>query len=79
MADCFQIYLATPGTPPELRTTAAEALANSSDDAVPFLMSLAANDSDADLRASAAWAISVHDSVHELGSGLAGMVLRMAN
>ena len=74
VADCFQIYLATPGTPPELRTTAAEALANSSDDAVPFLMSLAANDSDADLRASAAWAISVHDSVHELGSGLAGMV-----
>ena len=74
VADCFQSYLAASSTPPDMRTTAAEALANSSDDAVPFLMGLAANDGDAELRASAAWAISAHDTVHELGSELAGMV-----
>jgi HEAT repeat protein len=74
VAECFGTYLEAPGVPPDMRTTAAEALANSSDDAVPFLMGLAANDSDAEVRASAAWAVSAHDTVHALGSELTGLV-----
>ena len=51
--------------------TAVEALANSSADAVPFLMGLAGADADEDVRAAAAWALSTHDTVTDLGPALA--------
>ena len=50
-----------------MRVVAVEALANSSTNAVPFLLGLAGADADADVRAAAAWAISAHDTVTDLG------------
>jgi HEAT repeat protein len=74
VATTFSQYLAAPDTPPELRVTAVESLAYSTTEAVPFLLNLAGADADADVRASAAWAISAHDTVKDLGPTLAGMV-----
>jgi len=67
VAELFSQYLAAPDTPREMRVVAVEALANSSTDAVPFLLGLAGADADADVRAAAAWAISAHDTVTDLG------------
>jgi HEAT repeat protein len=70
----FQQVLSSAGTPPETRVVAAEALAYSSQSAVPFLLEFAQNDADADVRASAAWAISTHGRYRDLAPMLADMV-----
>lgn len=69
--DTFAEYLTAPETPVEMRVIAAEALAHSNAKAVPFLIDLAKSDVDAEVRASAAWAISAHDSVRDFGPALA--------
>lgn len=66
-------YITAPDTPHSLRVTAVEALANSTPDAAPFLLSLASTDRDSDVRAAAAWAISVHNSVTDLGPALTAL------
>jgi HEAT repeat protein len=76
VADTFAQYLATPETPREMRVAAAEALAHSSNEAVPFLLGLARADADADVRASAAWAISAHGPVADAAPALTEMVER---
>jgi len=72
----FSQYLAAPDTPAEIRILAVEALANSSTEAVPFLLGLAGTDADAELRASAAWAISAHNAVTDLGPALTALAER---
>jgi len=76
VAVVFDRYLAAPETPPELRVTAVESLAFSSKEAVPFLLRTAAYHADPEVRASAAWAVSTHESPLQLGSTLAAMVAR---
>ncbi len=56
----FAEVLDSPATPTPTRVAAVDALANSTSDAVPFLLGLAEHDRDADVRASAAWAIGAH-------------------
>jgi HEAT repeat protein len=53
---------------------AVEALAYSSVGAVPFLLGFAENDADADVRASAAWAISTHGRYRDIAPMLTDMV-----
>lgn len=72
----FESYVASPETPPDMRVAAVEALANSSPRAVPFLLRLAQSDADADVRASAAWAISAQDAVSHLGPTLTSLAAR---
>lgn len=71
----FSSYLATPSTTPEMRVVAIEALAHSSNDAIGFLMETASGDPDSEVRASAAWAISAHQSVNHIGGQLADMAV----
>jgi HEAT repeat protein len=75
VADLFGQYLAAPDTPAEMRVVAVESLAYSTKEVVPFLLRLAEGDADADVRASAAWAISAHDDQY-LGTTLAGLAER---
>jgi len=60
VAATFEDLMARPETPPALRVAAAEALARSNRDAVPFLLRLASDDADPDVRAAAAWASGMH-------------------
>ncbi|MCP5531571.1 MAG: HEAT repeat domain-containing protein [Akkermansiaceae bacterium] len=71
----FSSYLAAPSTTSEMRVVAIEALAYSSDDAIDFLLETAAGDSDPEVRASAAWAVSAHQTVNHLGGPLAEMAV----
>lgn len=71
----FSSYLANSSTPPEMRVVAVEALAYSSNEAIGFLMETAAGDSDSEVRASAAWAISAHQGVNHIGGPLADMAV----
>jgi HEAT repeat protein len=52
----FRNYLQTPGLSAEAKVAAVEALANSSGDAAPFLLSLA-SDPNSETRAAAAWSL----------------------
>jgi len=76
VADVFQDYIAAADTPPEMRVAAVEALAHSTSDAVPFLMDLAGENGDAEVRASAAWAVSAQDPPPQLAPRLAEMTER---
>jgi HEAT repeat protein len=76
VAELFRQYLEAPETPAEMRIAAVEALAHSSPDATPYLFGLAGEDTDADVRASAAWAISIHNSVASFGPGLTDLIER---
>lgn len=71
----FSSYLAAASTTPEMRVVAVEALAYSSDDAIGFLLETAAGDRDPEVRASAAWAVSAHQTVNHLGGPLADMAV----
>ena len=71
----FSSYLAAPSTTPEIRVVAVEALAYSSDDAIDFLLETAAGDLDPEVRASAAWGVSAHQTVGHLGGPLADMAV----
>ena len=70
VADLFGEYLAAPDTPAALRVTAVEALAYSTKEAVPFLLGIVGHEADADVRASAAWAISLHPLLQNLAPAL---------
>jgi HEAT repeat protein len=76
VARTFGSYLAAAETPAEMRVVAVEALAHSSAAAVPFLLQLARADADAEVRASAAWAISAHQAVNHLGPALTRLAER---
>jgi HEAT repeat protein len=76
VAETFDQYLAARETPRAMRVVAVEALAGSSSEAVPFLLGVAERDADTDVRASAAWAISSHETVSDLGPALADMAER---
>ncbi len=76
VARTFERYLAAPEAPSDMRVVATEALAQSSPRAVPFLLRLAHGDADADVRASAAWAVSAHQTVTHLGPALASLAER---
>jgi len=56
----FEGLLARPETPPDLRVAAVEALARSNREAVPFLLRVAGDDADPEVRAAAAWASGMH-------------------
>ncbi len=73
VADVFGKLLGDADGAPALRVTAAEALAHSSAEAVPFLLNFSGRDTDPEVRASAAWAISAHDGVKDLAPALAAM------
>ena len=73
VSDTFESVLAEPETPAEIRIAAVEALYQSSNDAVPFLLGVAKDDGDPEVRASAAWAISAHDGGRGVAPALAGM------
>lgn len=75
----FRDYLAAPETPSEMRVVAVEALVNSSKESVPFLLALAENDADPDVRASAAWAIGAHIGYDNLGPMLTDIAEREAD
>jgi len=70
----FHQVLSSAGVPPETRVVAVESLAYSSTGAVPFLLGFAEGDADADVRASAAWAISAHGRYQDLAPVLTDMV-----
>lgn len=66
----FTRVLAHSETPPALKVAAFEALANSSDDAVPYLLRGAEHEADPELRAAAAWAVGAHGEGPDCGSQL---------
>jgi HEAT repeat protein len=66
----FTQILGHPDSPPALKVAALEALANSSGDAVPFLLNGAEHEADPELRAAAAWAVSAHAEGPDCGSEL---------
>jgi HEAT repeat protein len=74
----FERFLATPERPAASRVAAAESLAHSSPEAVPFLLKLSEHDADADVRASAAWAISAQGPVRGLAPQLVTIASREA-
>ena len=76
VAGLFGEYLAATDTPAAMRVTAVEALAYSSKEAVPFLLGIAEHDADVDVRASSAWAISLHPLAQNLAPTLADMAQR---
>lgn len=76
VAETFEEYLTAAETPSTMRVVAAEALAFSSREAVPLLLGLAREDADAEVRASAAWAISTYNEVSDLGTTLAELTER---
>jgi len=76
VAATFEQYLAAPETPHAMRVVAVEALAGSSAESVEFLLGVAGSDANTDVRASAAWAISTHDTVKDLGPTLATLAER---
>jgi HEAT repeat protein len=76
IANTFTDYLSAPGTPEEMRVVAVEALVFSTQEAVPFLLGLAESDTSADVRASAAWAISTYTGDRYLGETLARLAER---
>ena len=71
--ETWKQVLAEPDTPDAVRSAAAEALANSSPEAVPFLQTLAGADRDPTVREMAAWALSAHGPDGTLGPALAAM------
>ncbi|MEK7952953.1 HEAT repeat domain-containing protein [Luteolibacter soli] len=73
VAPVFRSYLSSPTASGELRIVAVEALAKSSADAVPFLLEVARADTDPEVRASAAWAISTHQTAERFGNRLTEM------
>lgn len=73
VAPVFRSFLSSPSTGGEMRVAAVESLAQSSADAVPFLLEIARADADPVVRASAAWAISSHPAAGPCGQRLAGM------
>lgn len=79
VADWYDRYLASPDTPAHMRVAAVESLANSTPETVPFLLEVAGQDADADVRASAAWAISNHPTVTGLAPELAALTEREAD
>jgi HEAT repeat protein len=66
----FTQILTHPETPTALKIAALEALANSSGDAVPYLLDGAEHLADPDSRAAAAWAISAHTEGPDCGREL---------
>ncbi len=72
----FRHFLDDPASPADLRVAAVEALANSTADAAPFLLEKAAADNDPEVRASAAWTLSAHQEITELGPVLVDMTER---
>jgi HEAT repeat protein len=70
VVDTFEQYLSAPEIPAPMRVAAVEALAQSSKEVVPFLLGVAANDMDTEVRASAAWALSFHGPHDQLGPTL---------
>lgn len=71
----FQQLLYKPQAYPEIRATAAEALGDSSGEAIAFLMDVAKNDADASVREMAAWAAYYNSGTGQLGPKLAEMAM----
>jgi HEAT repeat protein len=67
-------YFAAPATPPHLRVAMVEALAHSSEESVHYLLRLSRDHPDPEVRAAAAWAISAHVEVTELGPPLTALI-----
>lgn len=76
VAPIFETLVASGDAPMELRIVAVEALSESSGDAIPYLVDIVGNSEEADLRASAAWAISAHGSAGYLAPCLMDLVER---
>lgn len=75
VAGAFADLLTRPTTPADLRVAAVEALSRSTRDAVPFLLDLAADDADENVRAAAAWASGLQGSTR-IGPRLAALAER---
>lgn len=76
VAPVFEALIASKKAPMELRVVAVEALSESSNDAIPYLVEVASYHEEADLRASAAWAIGVHGSAGYLAPRLVDLTER---
>ena len=79
VAGTFEEYLNAPDTPASLRVVAAEALAESSSDAAPFLLTVMKTERNPEVRGAAAWAISSHQAVDNLGAALADATQQESN
>jgi len=71
----FGRLLNEPQPYPDIRAAAAEALGESSGEALPFLVEIAAKDHDSSVREMAAWAAYYHSGTGQLGPQLAEMAL----
>lgn len=74
--ETWREFMASPETPDELRVAAADALSNSTPDALPYLKSLLESDRDPDVREMAAWAISVAGMDGPMGQELRDLALK---
>jgi HEAT repeat protein len=74
----FQSFLDSAGAKPELRVAAIEALANGSDNTVPFMLKYA-RDEDPQVRAAAAWSLTISDTSVDSGNELAALLLQEQN
>jgi HEAT repeat protein len=72
----FRAVIESPSVPGSVRAAAAEALGRSTSDSLPFLLQVAAGDSNPEVREMAAWAISNQGSFEGGGEALAGMTRR---
>lgn len=73
-AEVFRNVVDNPTLDSEFRTAATEALIDAGQSALPFLTDLASRHSDAEVRASAAWALGMHPQTGNLGEQLAASV-----
>ena len=74
----FHALLDSARVKPELRVAAIEALANGSDNTVPFLLKYLRDD-DPQVRAAAAWSLTMSDTSGDLGNELAALLLQEQN
>jgi HEAT repeat protein len=74
----FREYLASPQLSTEMKVAALEALGNSTGDAAALLLKFAA-DPNPEVRAAAAWSISVTETQTEIGQQLAGLLKQEPN
>lgn len=78
-AEVFRSVVNNQALSAELKTAAVEVLINAGQTSLPFLTDLAVKHADADLRASAAWAVGMHPNTGLLGEQLAQSVKNEAN
>lgn len=78
-AEVFRSVIDNPTLSSEFHAEAAEALVDAGQAALPFLSDLATRHAEAEVRASAAWAVGMHPDTGQLGQQLAELVKNEAD